>query len=102
MARKIRRARNIGPATCRRVSPWRAPVIVLAVVVVVLGGCSRGSGGPAGGVNLQGTCQFRACVCAPDDSPAWINGKDEPVVWGSEGTPSCPVGHSLKRGKLKS
>lgn len=76
--------------------------MIALAVVTMLTGCSRGEGGPAGGVNLSGTCQFRPCVCRPDDAPVWVNGRDQPVLWNPDGTASCPAGFSLKRGKEKS
>lgn len=96
------------PQAEAHLSPRRRPssgiAFAAAALVSALGlaGCNRPAGGPAGGVQLSGTCQFQSCVCAPDDAPIWASGRNQPVRWRSDGAADCPPGYSLKLGKLKS
>lgn len=85
-----------GLRTSVRRSRRAAVVAVVLVAVIGSAGCRDSGGGPAGGVELSGTCQFRACVCVSDDAPVWANGRAEPVRWGSDGKASCQPGYKLR------
>jgi hypothetical protein len=100
MQESRRRCRALGRpgerASGRRVR--RALVVAIGLVTMIAtAGCSGPGGGPAGGVELSGTCQFRACVCIPEDAPTWATGGAEPVRWGSDGKAACQPGYKLRR-----
>lgn len=65
------------------------------LVIIAAGGCASSLRGADIDAQLQGTCQFRACVCKPDTSSIWATGSADRVRWGEDGIPYCPPGESL-------
>ncbi len=85
---------------------WRQVITpgVALIAALIASGTLAGCASPAGArkdAELSGMCQFRACVCVPDDAPFWTNTDMQPVLWDTNGAATCPPGRSLKLGSAK-
>lgn len=85
---------------------WRQVITpgVALIAALIASGTLAGCAPPAGArkdAELSGMCQFRACVCVPDDAPFWTNTDMQPVLWDTNGAATCPPGRSLKLGSAK-